>query len=946
VCVKYLHDECDLGKDCTRLHVCGYFSRGECNRRFCKFSHHILEFSSDLFLRCRIPEVSVQNFQMLCTVKHNERLQSVMNNEKGNPAAQQRRGRRGGRNRNKRGSQDASKSQSRGRQQERSGSNFRGRSSSRPMSKSGESDGDDEDYGDEPQKSKLDQVMEDWFSSSPAKSGDKGASVLDVAARTSQVFQPMTTPSAHHPTPTVTTSNVVIFYRSDIQPIHLKASVSSAHPGGLLASSSSVPQPKSSTTPVATASLVNVPSTTPGPSRPVTLPMKGPSVANSTKPVMNPSTVPPEPPTRPKRFIDSSTNEVAASSPSPYSAQPVATIKPVTSPSPSGTSSTSSSRLDEKPVTASVTSSSNVQPVSIIKPVVTSQTSPSGAPTTSYSRLLDYQSSTQEKPVVTPIVSPSRSQPVATSPASPSGAPTTSYSRLLDHPPSTQKKPVVTPIVSPSRTQPVATITPVATSPASPSSAPSPSYTRLVDSPTKGPCDPVQRSVHVQSILDHYMRPTYSNHLVDRTSTQEATYVSPKKTEPNKVPEICVSNVWKYCKLGNRCPYMHYYLPYRWQIYKGTDWEDVSDMEEIEKSYCDPKVDRVPLVDFLTMRSGNHRVRRLSTVSSVTKPCDYVLTTEWLWYWKDEYGAWTQYGHSNVKQVSAVILCADIENVYLSDPTNVMPFTAGNQKYEINFREMKQRNIVYMTEKPVRRRPKYLSFEDVKLLRGSTKSAAAQSPLKSGSSPLKPDIYPSTWDTQAMPEIGCQKVPVPKTSSEFSEIVNNFTKTVSGHVVKKMWRLQNSSLWQVYQWQKEQMRKVSPGREVKEIRLFHGTEKTHIDAICNQNFDWRICGIHGTVYGQGSYFARDASYSHNYSTPTLGGTRTMFVARVLVGDYITGNPHMKRPPLRPGSSTRYYDSCVDNAANPSIFVVFEKHQIYPEYLLEYEEEAKKSCVIC
>ncbi|KAG9461319.1 hypothetical protein GDO78_017284 [Eleutherodactylus coqui] len=142
------------------------------------------------------------------------------------------------------------------------------------------------------------------------------------------------------------------------------------------------------------------------------------------------------------------------------------------------------------------------------------------------------------------------------------------------------------------------------------------------------------------------------------------------------------------------------------------------------------------------------------------------------------------------------------------------------------------------------------------------------------------------------------------------------------------------------------MKKANQGRDMKEVRLFHGTQKLHVDAICIQNFDWRICGTHGTVYGQGSYFARDASYSHNYCTPTPSGTRMMFVARVLVGDYVVGNTQMKRPPQRPGSNTRFYDSCVDDVFHPSIFVVFEKHQIYPEYLLEYEEEQKKSCIIC
>ncbi|XP_069618964.1 protein mono-ADP-ribosyltransferase PARP12-like isoform X2 [Ranitomeya imitator] len=470
------------------------------------------------------------------------------------------------------------------------------------------------------------------------------------------------------------------------------------------------------------------------------------------------------------------------------------------------------------------------------------------------------------------------------------------------------------------------------------STAPS-SCTRVNSSPTKGPPVPLENRV---------------DSIVRSQTPVPPIYMVPDFYQPNpdRVQEICLSNLWKYCSLGKDCPDMHYYLPYRWQIHKGTDWEDVPNMEEVEKCYCDPKVDSVPLIDFLTMRSGGHHVRRLSTVSSVVKPSEYVLTTEWLWFWRDEYGSWTQYGQSIVNRMSATISSSYLENIYLADANAVLPFAAGIHSYEMSFRDMKQKNVMFKTERDVRRRPKFLNFDDVKLLRGSTRSAAAESPLKlgtsplnlgtppvkSGTSPMNNDFYPKTWDLEAMPEIGCKKVLVSDFSIEFLEIVSSFSKTVRRHEVKKIWRLQNPSLWQVFQWQKEQMKKVNQGGDVKEMQLFHGTDSTHIDAICDQNFDWRICGTHGTVHGQGSYFARDASYSHIYSAPTSSGTRAMFVARVLVGDYVTGNFQMKRPPLRPGSSSQYYDSCVDNTTDPSIFVVFEKHQIYPEYLLEYEEE--------
>ena len=59
--------------------------------------------------------------------------------------------------------------------------------------------------------------------------------------------------------------------------------------------------------------------------------------------------------------------------------------------------------------------------------------------------------------------------------------------------------------------------------------------------------------------------------------------------------------------------------------------------------------------------------------------------------------------------------------------------------------------------------------------------------------------------------------------------------------------------------------------------------------------------------------------------------------QVVVGDYVVGNPEMRRPPPRDESKPHgdLYDSCVDSIRDPSIFVTFERWQSYPEYLLEY-----------
>lgn len=52
--------------------------------------------------------------------------------------------------------------------------------------------------------------------------------------------------------------------------------------------------------------------------------------------------------------------------------------------------------------------------------------------------------------------------------------------------------------------------------------------------------------------------------------------------------------------------------------------------------------------------------------------------------------------------------------------------------------------------------------------------------------------------------------------------------------------------------QREQMKEKNGGGDIDERYLFHGTDKSLIDAICEQNFDWRVCGIHGSLYGKGS----------------------------------------------------------------------------------------------
>uniref|UniRef100_A0A8C2H654 Si:ch73-252i11.1 n=1 Tax=Cyprinus carpio TaxID=7962 RepID=A0A8C2H654_CYPCA len=398
----------------------------------------------------------------------------------------------------------------------------------------------------------------------------------------------------------------------------------------------------------------------------------------------------------------------------------------------------------------------------------------------------------------------------------------------------------------------------------------------------------------------------------------------PPQTNTEKT-EICMYFVKGHCKHGGSCWKEHSTLPYKWEVKEGSEWKALPDNEAIEKDYCDASrtySSGTNTVYFDTMTQGCHSVRRLSTVPSVLQP-NFILTTEWIWYWKDEYGNWIQYATADGGHGSSSISSAELEQKFQADSNAVVEFTAGSQTYELSFSDMIQTNKRYTTKKVVRRRPKFVSAADVQTIK-TTKRA-----------PNNFKALPEHWDKALTPETGYKRVPLQSTSAEYIKIKELFGRTMIGFRILKIERIQNKALWEVYQWQKDFMKKNNGGRDVTEKQLFHGTDSMHLDAICHNNFDWRICGTHGTAYGKGSYFARDAKYSHSYTKDS--GTRSMFVCRILVGSYTKGDSSYLRPPSKDGGDTVFYDSCVNDVFDPSIFVVFEKHQIYPEYLIEYRD---------
>ncbi|XP_062050771.1 protein mono-ADP-ribosyltransferase PARP11 isoform X4 [Lepus europaeus] len=212
---------------------------------------------------------------------------------------------------------------------------------------------------------------------------------------------------------------------------------------------------------------------------------------------------------------------------------------------------------------------------------------------------------------------------------------------------------------------------------------------------------------------------------------------------------------------------------------------------------------------------------------------------------------------------------------------------------------------------------------------------------------------PTHWEN-VNTEVPYQLISLHNQTHEYNEVANLFGKTMDRNRIKRIQRIQNLDLWEFFCRKKAQLKKRRGVPQINEQMLFHGTSSEFVEAICIHNFDWRINGIHGALFGKGTYFARDAAYSSRFCKDDIkhGNTfqihgvslqqrhlfrtyKSMFLARVLIGDYINGDSKYMRPPSKDGSYVNLYDSCVDDTWNPKIFVVFDANQIYPEYLIDF-----------
>ena len=139
---------------------------------------------------------------------------------------------------------------------------------------------------------------------------------------------------------------------------------------------------------------------------------------------------------------------------------------------------------------------------------------------------------------------------------------------------------------------------------------------------------------------------------------------------------------------------------------------------------------------------------------------------------------------------------------------------------------------------------------------------------------------------------------------------------------------------------------TDPNTPLQQPTLPDGTDLINI--ITEHGFDERVAAL-GGMFGAGVYFADMCSKSDQYCTPNDHGNFYIFLSRAIFGaSYPTsaamprnsGGDATRRPPLMPSKAGRPHDSIVYRPGGNRYdeFIVYDKAQAYPEFLIEFKRE--------
>ncbi|XP_052770695.1 protein mono-ADP-ribosyltransferase PARP12-like [Mya arenaria] len=419
---------------------------------------------------------------------------------------------------------------------------------------------------------------------------------------------------------------------------------------------------------------------------------------------------------------------------------------------------------------------------------------------------------------------------------------------------------------------------------------------------------------------------------------------------------ICTQYLEDRCKDQN-CQFLHpdQKLPYVWQInLADKSWASLPMNVKIEDKFC-ASADSTEIyninvlnkevvfqiqfkANLYAVQAGSSQpvaVRRLSTPAYTLEKdvweAPIKFDTQWRWFWQDDEEEWNKFTPDSLQQT--------LEIRYRTQKTeqNEQRYYSffledGTYLYDVDLQQMTQTNIVTSKTRELRRRPLLVMPNDIIYQKGPESLSLVE--------PMQADIEtPQHWSPQD--SIHSFELVRVSLGQEYITVVTKFFETMSRDDIDNpaIYRVQNLDLWSQYISKRKSMqikaKRLGRDKDLEIRELFHGTDTLEAArGICIHTIDPRVSGKHGTAFGHGAYFARDACYSDRYTT---GGSRFVFLTSVLVGEYTKGNKDYRRPPSKPGTMHGdLFDTCVDSITDPAVFVAFDRAQYYPGYLIVYK----------
>ena len=204
--------------------------------------------------------------------------------------------------------------------------------------------------------------------------------------------------------------------------------------------------------------------------------------------------------------------------------------------------------------------------------------------------------------------------------------------------------------------------------------------------------------------------------------------------------------------------------------------------------------------------------------------------------------------------------------------------------------------------------------------------------------------YPEWWDKNAL-DVNYGEVELYQISMDSSvgkDIISSFNQTLSHKEIIDIQSVQNQMLYDSYWGAKQKLIKLIGAENLNERTLFHGTKHEDVmGKIQKEGFRKEFTTV--AKYGEGTYFARDASYSFNYSAQDNNGNFKMFVSKVLCGEMEAGQGRYKLRswPKKNKGNGLIYDSLVNDPNNPSIFVIHDDVRAYPMFVITYQDRPQQ-----